>query len=253
MCQPRRPLSLISLKYTEPPVANLLVRGVDEAIVRALKERAGEHGQSAEAEHRAILAEVLTRPSRRTFAEVMASIRPGVEPTACAAPRARTRQADCRHRTRQLADCRDPKHCRLRGNGRDSAQPVRRRLSSRAAVPGQRSSKCGSEADERASTCRRIAAWIPALTVPAAWPSATAPARADRDCRGSCRPTRRPGPAHRAEGCHRRAAGAAHGARRRGGRCGAGPTEATSGRRHACTTGCTTGCTSGCTSARTTA
>jgi plasmid stability protein len=26
----------------------LLVRGVDEAIVRALKERAGEHGQSAD-------------------------------------------------------------------------------------------------------------------------------------------------------------------------------------------------------------
>ena len=55
-------------------MANLLVRGVDEAVVRALKERAGEHGQSAEAEHRAILAEVLTRPSRRTFAEVMASM-----------------------------------------------------------------------------------------------------------------------------------------------------------------------------------
>jgi len=55
-------------------VANLLVRGVDEAIVRALKERAGEHGQSAEAEHRAILAQALARPRRRTFAEVLASM-----------------------------------------------------------------------------------------------------------------------------------------------------------------------------------
>lgn len=55
-------------------MANLLVRGVDEAIVRALKERAGEHGQSAEAEHRAILAQALARPRRRTFAEVLASM-----------------------------------------------------------------------------------------------------------------------------------------------------------------------------------
>ena len=53
---------------------NLLVRGVDDDVVRALKERAGEHGHSAEAEHRAILADALTRPTRRTFAEVLASI-----------------------------------------------------------------------------------------------------------------------------------------------------------------------------------
>lgn len=65
-----RPLSLISIQLKAPQMANLLVRGVDEAIVRALKERAGEHGQSAEAEHRAILAEALARPRRRTFAEI---------------------------------------------------------------------------------------------------------------------------------------------------------------------------------------
>ncbi len=41
---------------------DLLVRGVDEDIVRALKERAGAHGRSAEAEHRAILAAALARP-----------------------------------------------------------------------------------------------------------------------------------------------------------------------------------------------
>jgi len=55
-------------------VADLLVRGVDEEIVRALKARAGAHGRSAEAEHREILAAVLTRPRRRSFAEVLASM-----------------------------------------------------------------------------------------------------------------------------------------------------------------------------------
>ncbi len=43
---------------------DLLVRGVEEEIVRALNARAGAHGRSAEAEHRAILAAALTRPRR---------------------------------------------------------------------------------------------------------------------------------------------------------------------------------------------
>ena len=55
---------------------DLLVRGVDEELVRALKERAGAHGRSAEAEHRAILAAALARPKRRSFAEVLASMPP---------------------------------------------------------------------------------------------------------------------------------------------------------------------------------
>jgi antitoxin FitA len=55
---------------------DLLVRGVDEEIVKALKERAGAHGRSAEAEHRAILAEALARPKRRSFAEILASMPP---------------------------------------------------------------------------------------------------------------------------------------------------------------------------------
>jgi plasmid stability protein len=53
---------------------DLLVRGVDEAIVRALKQRAGAHGRSAEAEHREILNAALARPRRRTFAQVLASM-----------------------------------------------------------------------------------------------------------------------------------------------------------------------------------
>jgi plasmid stability protein len=55
-------------------VANLLVRGVDDAVVIALKARAREHGQSAEAEHRAILAAALAGPRQRSFAEVLASM-----------------------------------------------------------------------------------------------------------------------------------------------------------------------------------
>lgn len=55
-------------------MADLLVRGVDEDLVRALKQRAGEHGRSAEAEHRAILASALSRPPKRSFAEVLAQM-----------------------------------------------------------------------------------------------------------------------------------------------------------------------------------
>jgi len=58
----------------ENAVADLLVRGVDETVVRALKARAGAHGRSAEAEHREILAAALTRPRRRSFADVLASM-----------------------------------------------------------------------------------------------------------------------------------------------------------------------------------
>jgi antitoxin FitA len=53
---------------------DLLVRGVDEEIVRALKQRAGAHGRSAEAEHRAILKAALAGPRRRTLAEVLSSM-----------------------------------------------------------------------------------------------------------------------------------------------------------------------------------
>lgn len=40
-------------------MATLVVRQLDEALVRRLKERAAAHGRSAEAEHRAILEEAL--------------------------------------------------------------------------------------------------------------------------------------------------------------------------------------------------
>jgi len=55
-------------------MANLLVRGIDEALVEALKAQAVAHGRSAEAEHREILAAALRRPRKRPFAAVLASM-----------------------------------------------------------------------------------------------------------------------------------------------------------------------------------
>ena len=55
-------------------MADLLVRGVDDAIVQALKKRAGAHGHSAEAEHRSILASALLTPRRRNLAELLAAM-----------------------------------------------------------------------------------------------------------------------------------------------------------------------------------
>lgn len=55
-------------------MANLVVRNIDESIVKALKARAGQNGVSAEAEHRRILKEALLMPQRKSFAEVIASM-----------------------------------------------------------------------------------------------------------------------------------------------------------------------------------
>lgn len=55
-------------------MANLLVRGVDPSLVQALRERAALHGRSSEAEHREIIATVLRRPKKRSFAEALMSI-----------------------------------------------------------------------------------------------------------------------------------------------------------------------------------
>ena len=55
-------------------MANLIVRNIDESIVKALKKRASLHGVSAEAEHRKILEQVLLQPKRKSFAEVLKQI-----------------------------------------------------------------------------------------------------------------------------------------------------------------------------------
>ncbi|MFD2111093.1 FitA-like ribbon-helix-helix domain-containing protein [Thiorhodococcus fuscus] len=53
---------------------NLVVRNVDADVIKALKQAAAAHGRSAEAEHREILRNALSRPPRRSFAEVLASM-----------------------------------------------------------------------------------------------------------------------------------------------------------------------------------
>jgi plasmid stability protein len=56
-------------------MANLVVRNLEQRIVEALKQRAARHGRSAEAEHRAILEEVLLgMPKKKSFAEALASM-----------------------------------------------------------------------------------------------------------------------------------------------------------------------------------
>jgi plasmid stability protein len=55
-------------------MADLLVRGVDDDLVQALKKRAGAHGRSQEAELREILAAALQSPPRRRLAELLASM-----------------------------------------------------------------------------------------------------------------------------------------------------------------------------------
>ena len=52
-------------------MAQLIVRELDEAVVRALKVRAAKKGVSAEAEHRAILREVLLGRSGRSLKDAL--------------------------------------------------------------------------------------------------------------------------------------------------------------------------------------
>ena len=55
-------------------MANLIVRNIDDDIANALKLRASQHGISAEAEHRRILEQVLTRPKKKSFIEILRQI-----------------------------------------------------------------------------------------------------------------------------------------------------------------------------------
>lgn len=52
-------------------MANLVVRNIDDEIVKALKEQAGLSGHSAEAEHRIILAQALLKPKKKSFTEIL--------------------------------------------------------------------------------------------------------------------------------------------------------------------------------------
>jgi plasmid stability protein len=65
------PNDIIDIKQT---MAQLIVRELEESVVRALKLRAAKKGVSAEAEHRTILREVLLRRSSRSFKEALLSM-----------------------------------------------------------------------------------------------------------------------------------------------------------------------------------
>jgi antitoxin FitA len=53
---------------------DLIVRKLEPEIVEALKQRAAKNGRSAEAEHRAILQDVLLGLRRRSLADILASM-----------------------------------------------------------------------------------------------------------------------------------------------------------------------------------
>lgn len=58
----------------------LIVRNIEESLVRRLKKRAGEHGISMEEEHRRILRDALAGEAsgkRRTFWEALSEIPAG--------------------------------------------------------------------------------------------------------------------------------------------------------------------------------
>ncbi len=55
-------------------MANLVVRNIDDSIVKALKAKAGLEGISAEAEHRKILETALLKSRKKSFSEALKSI-----------------------------------------------------------------------------------------------------------------------------------------------------------------------------------
>jgi plasmid stability protein len=56
----------------------LIVRNVDDSVVRALKQRAARHGRSAEAEHRELLRDALRDDIARTSFKAALAAMPNV-------------------------------------------------------------------------------------------------------------------------------------------------------------------------------
>ena len=52
-------------------MANLMVRNVDDAVVKALRLRAGKNGLSVEAEHRKILEEALSKSRKNSLVDML--------------------------------------------------------------------------------------------------------------------------------------------------------------------------------------
>jgi plasmid stability protein len=57
-------------------MAQLIVRNLEEEIVKALKLRAARHGRSAEEEHREILRHALRPGPQTSFKELLAAMPP---------------------------------------------------------------------------------------------------------------------------------------------------------------------------------
>jgi plasmid stability protein len=61
-------------------MSQLIVRNLEEEVIRELKLRAARHGRSAEAEHREILRQVLVPPKpKRSLKELLLAMPPGLE------------------------------------------------------------------------------------------------------------------------------------------------------------------------------
>ena len=74
-------------------MAQLIVRDLDDELVRRLRQRAAMHGRSTEAEHREILREVLTPARRRSsFKEHLRAMPDAGTDTDFARPRERKRR-----------------------------------------------------------------------------------------------------------------------------------------------------------------
>jgi plasmid stability protein len=63
----------------EEAMGQLLVRGLDDGLVAALRRRAARHGRSVEAEHRVILERAL-EPETEPFAEAAVRLRARTPP-----------------------------------------------------------------------------------------------------------------------------------------------------------------------------
>src|SRR6185436_9109272 len=62
---------VISVIATETDMPQLIVRRIEEKVVRKLKQRAGQHGVSMEEEHRRILREALLGKRGQSFKEAL--------------------------------------------------------------------------------------------------------------------------------------------------------------------------------------
>jgi len=67
-------------EYNEGEMAQLTVRNIPDEVVKALRVRAAQHGRSAEAEHRLILAEAVRASAPSDFWARADSLRRGTKP-----------------------------------------------------------------------------------------------------------------------------------------------------------------------------